>query len=110
MYIWIILITFVPRLPYRLRAICWLGMFYALGTINLAQSGFNVDAGLFFITFIAMAILLMDLPAGLVALALGSVTVSILGFVNTTGNIHLAGGAAPIRSAALDHRRNSSSC
>jgi len=91
-YIWIILVTFVPRLPYRVRATCWLGLFYALGTLNLAQSGFNVDAGLFFITFIAMAILLMDLPGGLVALSLGSVTVSIFGIVNVTGHIHLVMG------------------
>ncbi len=92
LYIWIILITFVPRLPYRVRAICWLCLFYALGTINLLQSGFNVDAGLFFITFIAMAILLMDLPGGLVALGLGSVTVAVLGFVNVTEQVKLVMG------------------
>jgi hypothetical protein len=92
LYVWIILITFVPRLPYHVRAICWLGLFYALGNLNLLQSGFNVDAGLFFITFIAMAILLMDLPAGLVDLFLGSVTVAILGFVNVTEHLKLAMG------------------
>ena len=92
LYIWTIIITFVHQLPYRLRAISWLGMFFAFGIINLIDSGFNVDAGLFLISFIAMAILLMDLPAGLVALVLGSVSVSVLGFVNTSEKIKLPVG------------------
>lgn len=92
LYIWTILITFVPRLPYRMRAIGWLGILYVFGTINLLESGFNVDAGLFLITFIAMAILLLDLPAGLAALILASVTVSIMGFVNVTSHIPLVVG------------------
>ena len=91
-YLWIILITFLPHLPYRVRAIGWLVLFYALGTINLLQSGFNVDAGLFFITFIAMAILLVDMPGGLVALVLGCVTVSAFGYLNTNGNFKLVLG------------------
>jgi len=63
-----------------------------LGTLNLFQSGFTVDAGLFLITLIAMAILLMDLPGGLVALLLGSVAVSILGYVNVTKHYELPMG------------------
>ena len=64
-YIGIILITSLRHLSYRFRAICWLGVAYILGTLNLAESGFNVDAGLFFIAFIALAILLLDLSGGL---------------------------------------------
>ncbi len=92
LYAWIILITFLPHLPYRARAIGWLGLFFVLGIINLFMSGFNVDAGLFFITFIAMAILLMDLPGGVVALVLGSIAISISGFVNVRQYIHLSMG------------------
>ena len=35
LYIWIILITFVPGWSYRTRAVSWLAIFYALGCINL---------------------------------------------------------------------------
>jgi PAS domain S-box-containing protein len=91
-YIGVILITFLPRLPYRLRATCWLGLAYILGSLNLAMSGFNVDAGLFFITFIAMALLLLGLPFGLMALALSSVTISIAGFVDVSEYIKLSMG------------------
>jgi PAS domain S-box-containing protein len=89
-YIGIILITSLRRLPYRLRTICWLGVAYILGTLNLAESGFNVDAGLFFIAFIAMAILLLDLPGGLGALLLSCITISIFGFENVSENIRLS--------------------
>jgi PAS domain S-box-containing protein len=92
LYIWTILITFVHRLPYRLRTIGWLAMLFVFGIINLIDSGFNVDSGLFLITFIAMSVLLMELPAGLVALALGSVSVAILGLLNTNENIKLPVG------------------
>ena len=92
LYLWTILITFVQRLPYRVRAIGWLGILYVFGSINLVNSGFNVDAGLFFITFIAMAILLMDMAGGLIALFLSSVTVSIMGFVNVMGHYVLPEG------------------
>ena len=92
MYAWCILITFVPRLPYRLRAIGLLGIYFILGCLNLFESGLNVDAGLIFITFIAMAILLMGLRAGVMELAVVSVTISIFGFVNTSENIKLPMG------------------
>ena len=92
LYVWTIVITFEHRLPYRVRAIGWLGILFAFGLINLFESGFNVDSGLFLITFIAMAVLLMDLPAGLVALVLSSVSVSILGFINTNGEVKLPVG------------------
>jgi PAS domain S-box-containing protein len=92
LFAWTILITFDHRLPYRVRAIGWLVMLFAFGLINLLESGFNVDSGLFLITFIAMSILLMDVPAGLVALLLSSALISSLGFINTTGQVKLPVG------------------
>ena len=106
LYIWTILITFDHRLPLPLRAIGWLGMLFAFGIINLVDSGFNVDSGLFLITFIAMAILLMDLPAGLVALGAGFGRRFHSGSSKYQPEFHITGGFAPIRSTALDHRRN----
>ena len=92
LFAWTILITFDHRLPYRVRAIGWLVMLFAFGLINLLESGFNVDSGLFLITFIAMSILLMDVPAGLVALLLSSALISSLGFINTDGQVKLPVG------------------
>jgi PAS domain S-box-containing protein len=84
LYVWTILITFVHRLPYRVRATSWLGILFVFGSINLVNSGLNVDSGLFFIMFITMAILLMDLPGGIAAILLSCVTVTIMGFVNVS--------------------------
>jgi PAS domain S-box-containing protein len=92
LYIWTIVITFYHRLPFNLRAIGWLGMLFVFGVVNLVDSGFNVDSGLFLILFVAMAVLLMDLPAGLVALVLDSVAISILGVINTGQNFKLQEG------------------
>ena len=89
LYILTILITFMKKLPFNVRAVVWLGILYIFGSTNLFMSGFNVDAGLFLITFIAMAILLMDLPAGLVAMVMCFVSLSIFGFINVTGNYRL---------------------
>ena len=88
----ITLITFLPGLPYRLRTTFWLGLAYILGSLNLAVSGFNVGAGLFLITFIAMATLLLGLSGGLIALVFSCVTVSIFGFVNVSSHINLSIG------------------
>ena len=92
LYVWTILITFVRRLPYNLRATGWLAMLFAFGIINLVDSGFNVDSGLFLITFIAMTVLLMDVPAGLIAFVLDCVAIFILGYINTNGNVILPVG------------------
>jgi PAS domain S-box-containing protein len=62
---------------------------YVLGVINLNLSGFNVDAGLFFLTFTAMAALLIDLRGGLVVLVLSSITLAVMGFFTVTGRVPL---------------------
>jgi PAS domain S-box-containing protein len=88
-YVWLILILFVRRLPYWIRTGSWLILFYVLGVINLHLSGFNVDAGLFFLTFIAMAALLINLRGGLVVLVLSSITIAVMGFFTATGRVPL---------------------
>ena len=106
LYVLTILITFVKRFPYRVRAIGWLGMLYIFGSINLYLNGLNVDAGLFFITFIAMAILLMDLAGGIggaYTWLLDCFRIGIYECYRTLPNTH---GIAPIRSPGLDNWRN----
>jgi PAS domain S-box-containing protein len=88
-YIWCLLITFVPRLSYRLRAIGFLVILFLLGSLNLYESGLNVDAGLIFTIFIGMTLLLMSLRGGVIALASSSLIISLFGFLNTSGKISL---------------------
>jgi hypothetical protein len=90
LYIWMILITFVPRVPYQMRSISWLIFFYILGAGNLFLSGFNVDAVLFFLTLIAMAALMAGLRGGLIALGLSSITIAVTGFVIVSDHVRLS--------------------
>ncbi len=73
-YLWLLVITFGKRLSYWLRANSWLLFFYILAVINLVYSGFNVDAGLFLLTYIAMCSLLYSLRAGVRAILLSAAT------------------------------------
>ncbi|GEM_PF-731668 len=86
---WLFLIAFVRRIPYLVRAISFVFFLYALGLLNLLLSGFNVDAGLFFLTFVAMSTLLFNLRVGAIVLALSSLTVLGMGYVVVKFKIEL---------------------
>lgn len=89
LYVWLILVTFVKRIPYRVRAGSWLIFFYLLGLINLVLSGLNVDGGLFFLTFVSMAALLFDLRRGMIALGISGATMVLAGYAVILGYIDL---------------------
>ena len=89
LYVWLALVTFLRRLPYPVRAGSWLLFFYLLGTINLVLSGFNVDAGLCFLTFVSMTALLFDLRRGMVALGISSATILLAGYAVVAGDMRL---------------------
>ncbi|MEW5829484.1 MAG: PAS domain S-box protein [Chloroflexota bacterium] len=78
---WLFVIAFIRRIPYITRALSWMTFLFALGLINLILSGFNVDAGLFFLTFVAMATLLFNLRAGAIALSLSSLTIVAMSYM-----------------------------
>ena len=88
-YVWLLVITFVRQLPYRLRANSWLLFLYLFGVLNLPLSGFNVDSGLFLLTFIAMSTLLYNSKAGLVALVLSLVSIGIMAYFIVYQGFHL---------------------
>ncbi len=89
-YIWTILITFSRRIPYQVRIYGWLFLFFVLGVVNLSMNGFNVDAGLLFLTLIAMAALFDGLRSGLIALGLSSISIVIAGFIIVSENVPLS--------------------
>ncbi len=74
-------ITLISRIPYVFRVYGWLFFLYVLGVHNLTHSGFNVDAGLFFLSFVIMAILLLDLRSATIAFLLSLVSISLMGFI-----------------------------
>lgn len=80
-YLWLLVITFVKRLPYRLRTNSWLLFFFVLGGINLWYSGFNVDAGLFLLTYIAMCTLLYSFRAGVRAILLSLAAILVMNYL-----------------------------
>lgn len=84
-YIWLILVTFVRRLPYSVRTASWLVFFFLLGIVNLILSGFNADAALFFLTFVSMSALLFDLRRGLVAFGISAGTLALFGYLTVSG-------------------------
>lgn len=91
-YIFTLLITFIHRIPYGLRVGGYLLLFYLFGVINLSMSGFNVDAGLFLLALIVMAILLIGQNGGLAAIGVSAVTICVMGFLITGGTIKLSLG------------------
>jgi GAF domain-containing protein len=88
-YVWLLIITIVRRTPYVLRAGSMLLFLYALGILNLATSGLNIDAGLFFLAFITMTALLIGLRAGIGVLLLSGITITSFAYFVVGGNIQL---------------------
>lgn len=96
-YLWLIVVTFMRRLPsdrwaggwLTTRIASWLGFFFVLGLVNLYLSGFNADAGLFFLTFVAMSALLFDLRRGLLAFGVSLALILLFGYLTVSGRFEL---------------------
>ncbi len=95
-FIWLLSITFSRRIDYRLRVGSFLFLIYILGVINLVYNGFNVDAGLFLLTFIAMSALLVGLRGGIIALLLSGITVPCLGYLVVTARLPIRLGLSQV--------------
>jgi PAS domain S-box-containing protein len=80
LFIWLLVITFFRQLPFYFRAGSWLFFLFIFGVINLILSGFNVDAGLFFIALIISTSLLMGMRMALLSLILSSLAIAIRAF------------------------------
>lgn len=85
LYIWLLVITFYRRIPYLIRTSGWLFIFYALGLVNLFLNGLNVDAGLFFLSLVAMTTLLVDWRGGVIAFLVSALTILVMSFFIITG-------------------------
>ena len=86
-YCWLLVITIFRKLPYGFRTTSWLFFLFAFGVINLLNSGLNVDAGLFLLTFVVMTSLLFDLRISLMSFGLSILTIIYFGVRVLNGKI-----------------------
>jgi GAF domain-containing protein len=86
-YVAVIVITFLRRLPFVLRASVVIGAFYILWPINFALYGLTGDGRVWFLLMIVIASILFGLRAGLGALALISLTFGSMAFVEVNGMV-----------------------
>jgi len=91
-YLLLLAITFIRRIPTQVRIGGCLSIFFILGVYNLLMNGFNVDSGLFLLTFVAMASLFLGLKGGLGALGLSTISGWTIGFLITHARIQLSMG------------------
>jgi PAS domain S-box-containing protein len=82
-------LTYIPKIPYLIRVYSWLAILYIFGVNNLLYSGLNVDAGLFFLSFVIMAVLFFDLRRALVAISMSLASIAAVGFLVVKKNYEL---------------------
>lgn len=85
LYAWLLLITFVKRIPFRLRAASVLFLLYSLGVINLYVSGFNLHVAVFLMGCVVLTALFFGLRSGLAVFLFSSATIAIMGLYIITG-------------------------
>ena len=92
LYAWLVLVAFIKRIPYRIRAGSWAIFFYLLGVVNLVYSGLNVDSGIFFLSYVLMTALFFDLKQGLLALGVSAMSIEFFGYAVVNDYINLSLG------------------
>lgn len=88
-FVWILLITFIQRLPYRVRALGFLLVPYALGITAALQDGIAGDGRIWMMGFIALSSILLGFNAGVMALGTGMVTLLVIGWMMSRGLLAL---------------------
>ena len=79
--VWVLVITLIRKLPYRLRAFSLIGLIYLLGITSYLQGGVTTDGAIFTLAFVFMASLLIGPQGAMYSSILGigsSVTIGIL--------------------------------
>jgi GAF domain-containing protein len=84
-YLTVLSITFLRRLPFGLRAGVVVGAFYILWPINFSLYGLTGDGRLWFLLAIMIGSILFGLRSGLILLALVTVTYAAMGVAELGG-------------------------
>lgn len=88
LFIWLLVILFVHRIPYLVRTGSWLIILYAMGVIYIILHGLGIHAGLLFLAFVIMATLLVGMQYGLTAFLASIITIATIGTLSSIGAIH----------------------
>jgi GAF domain-containing protein len=84
-YIIVLGLTVFRRIPLRIRATVFLGLFYLLGVFDLSLSGLSGDGRIFMLTFPLLALILLGRQAGLGALLLSLASLGGVGWAMAGG-------------------------
>ncbi len=101
-YAWLLLITLLRRLPYRLRAGSGLLLLFAIGAASLLDNALSGSGRVFLIAFVAVSGLLMGLRAGLAAVVLSTAALAAAGFLMNSGRLPLPPPTELANSTRLD--------
>ncbi len=88
-YLVVLTIALVRHLPYLLRAVVFLLIAYGLGLLGLLDSGLSGDGRVFLLAFPIIATILLGQTAGVVSLGLSMVTLAIVGWMMSTGDLSI---------------------
>ncbi len=88
LFIWLLVILFVRRIPYLVRTGSWVTILYALGVIYIVLHGLGIHAGLLLLAFVIMSTLLVGTRFGLAAFLVSIVTIVTLAALSLSGGIH----------------------
>lgn len=88
-YVWLLLITVLRRLPYRLRAGSGLLLLLAIGVGSLLDNALSGSGRVFLLAFVAISGLLMGLRVGIAAAVLSTAILVGTGFLMNTGQLPL---------------------
>jgi len=86
-YLCAIVITFVRRIPFPVRAWCGLTIFYILGMFALVTGGPAGSGRLWLFSFSLVAVLLLGVKVGILALIINTITLLLLGWLMSTGTL-----------------------
>jgi GAF domain-containing protein len=84
-YAALVVVTFVPRLGFAVRAGVLITLFYVLGAIDFSVAGLGGDGRIFLFAFIAVTAVLFDLRRGIGALILSLLTMAVAAWLLVTG-------------------------
>lgn len=77
--IWVLFITLVRKLPYRLRALSLVGLMFLLGVTSYLQGGVTTDGAIFFLAFVFMSTLLFGSTGAIVSSIMGIGSAIVIG-------------------------------
>jgi GAF domain-containing protein len=79
--IWVLIITLIRKLPYRLRALSVVGLIYLLGITSFLQGGVTTDGAIFTVSFVFMASLLIGPQGAVYSSIIGISSTAIVGYL-----------------------------